>query len=155
MFSLDHTRLEAGGREILEAKDDVGQMLFSAGAGVGGLREQLNQLSNEADLLWSPGKRAKSRRFSIAEDKLKAAQQSLREQTFSAAKWEEHKKDYEDAKEAYGNIDKAIGEATVNRNRLSRIRRVYRNIRRKQELDQLSDLTLDKLILTEAAKGNF
>ena len=33
MFSLDHERLREGGREILEARDDIGQMLFSAGAG--------------------------------------------------------------------------------------------------------------------------
>ena len=34
MFSLDHERLRKGGREILDAKDEVGQMLFSAGAGL-------------------------------------------------------------------------------------------------------------------------
>jgi len=137
MFSLDHTRLEAGGREILEAKDDVGQMLFSAAAGIGGLRERLNELSAEADGLWSPGRRAKHRKFSIAEDKLDAAQRELREQTLSAAKWRELKKAYEEAEEAYDNIDKAISEAATVRNRLSRIRRVFRDARRKQELDGL------------------
>jgi uncharacterized protein YhaN len=38
MFSLDHERLRQGGREILEARDDVGQMLFSASTGIMGLR---------------------------------------------------------------------------------------------------------------------
>lgn len=32
MFSLDHERLRQGGKEILQAQDDVGQMLFSASA---------------------------------------------------------------------------------------------------------------------------
>lgn len=136
MFSLDHTRLEAGGREILEAKDDVGQMLFSAGAGIAGLRERLNELSAEADELWS-ARRAKHRKFYIADDKLNAAQQALREQTLSATKWQELKKGYEGAEEAYGKIDKAISVATTTRNRLSRIRRVFRDVRRKQELDGL------------------
>ena len=45
MFSLDHERLRRGGREILEAQDEVGQMLFSAGAGLSGLRERLKTSS--------------------------------------------------------------------------------------------------------------
>lgn len=153
MFSLDHTRLEAGGREILEAKDDVGQMLFSAGAGIGGLREQLTQLSTEADSLWSPGRRARHRKFSIAEDKLDAAQRELREQTLSAAKWRELKNAYEEAEEAYGNIDKAISDATTSRSRLSRIRRVFRDVRRKQELDRLLEELGDVIALPEDAAG--
>jgi uncharacterized protein YhaN len=151
MFSLDHTRLEAGGRGMLEARDDVGQMLFSAAAGIGGLREVLTQLSTESDGLWSPGRRAQHRKFSIAEDKLDAAQRKLREQTLSAAKWWELKKSYEDAEEAYGNIDKATSDATTSRNRLSRIRRVFRDVRRKQELDWLLEELSDVIALPEDA----
>ena len=44
MFSLDHVRLEEGGREILKANDEVGQMLFSAGSGIAGLRDRLADL---------------------------------------------------------------------------------------------------------------
>lgn len=153
MFSLDHTRLEAGGREILEARDDVGQMLFSAGAGIRGLRERLSQLSTETDSLWSPGRRARNRKFSIAEDKLDTAQRELREQTLSAAKWRELKKAYEEAEEAYGKIDKAISDATTSRNRLSRIRRVFRDVRRKQELDRLLEELGDVITLPEDAAG--
>src|SRR3954447_15023306 len=54
MFSLNHERLAQGGREILEAKDEVGQTLFSAGAGLSGLRDRLISLSKEADELWAP-----------------------------------------------------------------------------------------------------
>jgi uncharacterized protein YhaN len=153
MFSLDHTRLEAGGREILEARDDVGQMLFSAAAGIGGLREGLTQLSKEADGLWSPGRRAQHRKFSIAEDKMDAAQRELHKQTLSAAKWRELKNAYEDADEAYSNIDKAISDATTSRNRLSRIRRVFRDVRRKQELDWLLEELSDVIALPEEAAG--
>ncbi|MBG05590.1 MAG: DNA double-strand break repair Rad50 ATPase [Rhodospirillaceae bacterium] len=161
MFSLDHTRLEAGGREILEAKDDVGQMLFSAGAGIGGLRERLNELAAEADGLWSPGRRAKHRKFSIAEDKLGSASKELREHTLSATKWRELKKTYEEAEETYDTIDKAITEATTTRTRLSRIRRVFRDVRRKQELDGLLnaiggviELPEDAAVLVAEAERN-
>lgn len=151
MFSLDHARLETGGREILEAKDDVGQMLFSASAGIGGLRERLIQLSAEADGMWSPGRKAKHRKFFIAKDKLDTAQQDLRDQTLSAAKWRELKNAYEEAEEAYANIDKEIGDATTSRNQLSRIRRVFRDVRRKQELDKLLEELGDVIALPEDA----
>ena len=150
MFSLDHVRLQAGGQEILQAKDDVGQMLFSAGAGITGLRERLGELSAEAEELWS-ARRAKHRKFYIAYDKLTEAQRTLREQTFTASKWRELKREYERAEESYAEVDERIKETSAERNRLSRIRRVFRDVRRKQELDgQLAELG-DVIALPEDA----
>ena len=134
MFSLDHVRLQAGGQEILEARDDVGQMLFSAGAGIAGLRKRLGELADEAGKLWS-ARRAGYRKFYIAADKLGEAHKTLREQTLTAKKWRELKRAYEEAEEAYAEVAKKIGEATAERNRLSRIRRVFRNLLKKQEID--------------------
>ena len=54
---------------------------------------------------------------------------------------------------AFGNIDKAISDATTSRNRLSRIRRVFRDVRRKQELDRLLEELGDVIALPEDAAG--
>ena len=150
MFNLDHVRLEVGGREILEAKDDVGQMLFSAGIGIAGLRERLNELRSEADELWN-ARRSKHRKFYIADDKLQKAKKELREQTFTANKWRELKRTYESAQEAYLEIDKKIKKASTERNRLSRIRRVFSDVRRKKELDNLLAELDDVIRLPEDA----
>ena len=56
MFSLSHKRLEKGGQEILEGKDDVGRTLFSASAGLLGLAEVLTKLEESASQLWNPRK---------------------------------------------------------------------------------------------------
>ena len=150
MFSLDHVRLEEGGREILEARDDVGQMLFSAGAGIAGLRDRFSELAAEADELWSV-RRARHRKFYVADDKLGKAQKALREQTLTASKWQEIKRAYEEAENAYAEVDQNIKGCTTERNRLSRIRRVLRDVRRKQELDsQLAELG-DVMALPEYA----
>ena len=150
MFSLDHVRLQAGGKEILEAKDDVGKMLFSAGAGIRGLRDRLNELSAEAEKLWS-ARRARHRKFYIAYDKFTEAQRTLREQTFTASKWRELKQTCEKAEEIYAEADNKIKEISAERNRLSRIRRVFRDVLRKQELDgQLARLG-DVIALPEDA----
>ena len=150
MFSLDHVRLEAGGREILEAKDEIGQMLFSAGAGIAGLRGRLTDLSNEADGLWAK-RRAEHRKYYQAEDKLKAAERELRRQTLAAAKWQELKKNVESAGEVHAEVEDKFEKVSAERTRLGRIRRVHRYVRRKAELDeQISALGVVVPLLEDA-----
>ena len=72
MFNLSHDRLAEGGKTIIEAKDDVGQMLFSAGTGLTYLRERLKQLEEEADELWAP-RRSQQRLYHQAEARLEDA----------------------------------------------------------------------------------
>ena len=97
-------------------------------------QECLDELAGEADGLWS-ARRAKHRKFYVAEDKLKQAQDTLRELMLTANKWRELKRAYEGAERAYSEIDEQIRETGAERNRLSRIRRVIRDVRNKQELD--------------------
>ena len=140
MFSLDHARLRQGGREILEAQDEVGQMLFSAGAGLSGLRETLKTLAEEADGLWA-SRRAARRRYFLAEDRLKEADDALRAHTVTAAKWYELKRVNDAARDTYAALENEIEETSAEQRKLGRIRRVYRNVRRKAELDQtIADL---------------
>jgi uncharacterized protein YhaN len=49
MFSLDDETLEAGGESILASKGDLGQLLFSASAGLADLSRALGDLRAEAD----------------------------------------------------------------------------------------------------------
>jgi uncharacterized protein YhaN len=49
MFSLDDETLEAGGESILASKGDLGQLLFSASAGLADLSRSLVDLRAEAD----------------------------------------------------------------------------------------------------------
>ena len=74
MFSLDDITLEQGGNAILESKGDLGELLFSASAGLGGVSATLSAISDEADGLYK--KRARSTR--IAELKHKLAELKAR-----------------------------------------------------------------------------
>lgn len=49
MFSLDDATLEAGGESILSSKGDLGQLLFSASAGLADLSKGLVDLKTEAE----------------------------------------------------------------------------------------------------------
>lgn len=134
MFSLDHERLRSGGREILEAQDEVGQMLFSAGAGLSGLRDRLKALTEEADGLWA-SRRAGHRKYYQALERLDGAEKALREHTVTATKWQEVKRAYDDAQEGYASLEKQNEDISREQRKLSRIRRVYRNIRKITALD--------------------
>jgi uncharacterized protein YhaN len=52
MFSLDDETLEAGGESILESKGDLGQLLFSASAGLADLSRTLDDLRGEAEAFY-------------------------------------------------------------------------------------------------------
>ena len=151
MFSLDHVRLETGGQEILEAKDEVGQMLFAAGTGITGLRGRLARLTSEADELWA-SRRAQHRKYYVADDKLKAAEKELRERVLTARKWQELKRAFDDAKQAYADVEGDFEKLSAESKRLSRIRRVYRNVRRKAELEEKIDALGTVVSLPEDAQ---
>lgn len=135
MFSLDHQRLREGGQDIVEAKDDVGEMLFSASAGILGLRERLNALREEGDALWAP-RRANHRRYYQLDDQLKSADKALREHTVTSAKWQELKRALEKAELEYQSCEEQIASLSTEQRKVSRIRRVYRNVKRVQEVDE-------------------
>ena len=58
MFSLDDATLKAGGNNILASKGDLGQLLFSASAGIGDLSRNLAELRTEADAFYKPRARS-------------------------------------------------------------------------------------------------
>ncbi|MGJ4903151.1 AAA family ATPase [Bradyrhizobium sp. HKCCYLS2058] len=134
MFCLDHERLRTGGQEILQAQDDVGQMLFSAGAGISGLRQRLKALEEEADTLWA-SRRAGHRKFYQADEKLKAAEAALREHTFAATKWQDLKTAVEEADAAIAKLEADIESKAAEHRKLTRVRRVCRDVRKRAEID--------------------
>lgn len=150
MFSLNHERLARGGREILEARDEVGQTLFSAGSGVAGLHDQIAALANEADGLWGP-RRAGHRKYYQALDALEEADKALREHTVTANKWYETKRAFDAARDACAELEKEIESRTAEQRKLNRIRRVYRSVHKLSTLEQESARLGDVKLLPEDA----
>lgn len=132
MFSLDHQRLQQGGKDILQAQDDVGQMLFSASAGITGLRETLKTMEAEADALWA-SRRAVHRKYFHAEERLKAAEAGLRENVVTTSKWQSVKSAFETSNDAHTAIEQEIEIKSAELRRLNRIRRVCRDVRKRAE----------------------
>ncbi len=134
IFSLDHERLRTGGREILAAKGDIGEALFSAGSGFQDLRAVRRKLDENADLLWSKRK-AGHRKYYQAKDRLEQADAARRESTVSAGKWRELEVAYKTRKQEHEDLDLEIQAKSAEQRKLERLRRVARLVRHKARLE--------------------
>ncbi len=151
MFSLDRLRLEQGGRQILDAKDEVGEMLFEAGSGISGIRNKLSNLKDEADNLWATRK-SKNKKYYQLVEKLKDAEREIRDNTVSTHKWSELKSEYDKTEEKYNEIAAEHEQKSVELSRISRIRRVYPHVITKEELEKNIQNLGDVILLPEEAK---
>ena len=104
MFSLDDESLEKGGNAILASKGELGQLLFSASAGLADMSAQLDGVGARADLFY----KAHGRNSELAQ--LKAELQQLRQQReaidMGAARYATLVKDRDKAREAYGEAQR-------------------------------------------------
>jgi uncharacterized protein YhaN len=123
MFGLDHKKLVEGGNSILNAENDVGQILFQAAAGVGSLGKVRDALDAEADKLWAPRKSA-DRAYYIAAQQLEDASAALKRVTVRTREWAEASRTAEKLQEMIDNERARHGELQAERSRLERIRRL-------------------------------
>jgi uncharacterized protein YhaN len=123
MFGLDHTRLVSGGNSILNAENDVGQILFQSAAGVASLGKIRDALVAEADKLWGPRK-SNDRAYYIALDQLYKATNALKDATVRTKVWVEANNKVESLQESLNNERERHQKLQNQRNRLERIRRL-------------------------------
>ena len=154
MFNLSHGRLAEGGRAIIQARDDVGQMLFAAGTGLADLRERLKKLEEEADRLWAPRKSA-GRLYYQARDRLGKAQERQREHSLSVGAWRTARKTLSDAEKTLRERRKEHEETSREIRKLARIRRVHGAIRQRRELTREIEALGNVIVLPEDAARQF
>jgi uncharacterized protein YhaN len=123
MFGLDHTRLVSGGNSILNAENDVGQILFQSAAGVASLGKIRDALVAEADKLWAPRK-ANDRAYYIAVDQLDKATAALKEATVRTKVWVDANSKVEYLQEELNSERDRHQRLQSQRSSLERIRRL-------------------------------
>ncbi|AEC19353.1 hypothetical protein PT7_0813 [Pusillimonas sp. T7-7] len=140
MFGLDHPRLVQGGNSILNAQDDVGQILFQSAAGLASLGRVRDALDAEADSLWAPT-RSMKRAYYLARADMDAAVDALKNATVHTRKWADaHELVQALAGQLQAQRSVLTGQQT-RRDRLERIRRVSPVMRELNEgLAQLAGL---------------
>jgi uncharacterized protein YhaN len=126
MFGLDCDRLRAGGQEMLQAKGEIGESLFQASAGLGGLVATIEEIEAEAAAIF--GDRRGKRAFNEARDAYDRAQTALRQRRIRPEEWRELQRRREEtlaALQAAGARQRELAQA---RARAERIRRVHPDI---------------------------
>lgn len=131
MFGLDHGRLVAGGKSILDASDEVGQVLFQSAAGVGSLGPVREALEARAAQLWT--RRASSTEYAQAAARHSEALAALKSSLVRTLEWSE-------ANEALELVNHEIDTANQKglrcdtlRSRLERVRRVAPSLQALKE----------------------
>lgn len=139
-FSLDHGELVRGGQNILDARDDVGRMLFESASGIDGLAELRRQLEEEAASLWTPRKK-KDVVYHRAGEALKEAQSRLADAAVRVPAWTQLRKTLETAEEELRRVVEEFGGLEKERSRLERLCRVAPLLAsRTQKLDERAEL---------------
>ncbi|MFC0804814.1 AAA family ATPase [Ensifer sp. P24N7] len=123
MFCLDDETLEKGGQSILASKGDLGELLFSASAGLSDLSRQLLAIRGETDAFY----RYRARSGGLGE--LKATLQDLKQQReaidLQASDFQRLIAERDRLSRLY---DSAIAERAQTQKRIDEIRRILQTI---------------------------
>lgn len=140
LYGLTHEDLIKGGEDILAQKGEVGQALFSAGAGISSLRGVLAGLESEAEFLFTA--RGTKREINEALAAYKETQKIVREASLSSRDWHELNNELHAAQVALQAIEVQHGEKDRRRRQLERIRQLLPQLALRNALrQQLAELT--------------
>jgi uncharacterized protein YhaN len=134
LHGLSHEDLIRGGEDILAQKGEVGQALFSAGAGISSLRGVLAGLESEAEALFTA--RGSKREINEALAAYKETQRIVREASLSSRDWHEFNNSLTEAQAALQIIEEQHGEKDRRRRQLERIRQLLPQLALRNALRQ-------------------
>ena len=139
LHGLSHEDLIRGGEDILAQKGEVGQALFSAGAGISSLRGVLAGLESEAEALFTA--RGSKREINEALAAYKETQRIVREASLSSRDWQELSNGLNEAQASLQAIEEQHGQKDRRRRQLERIRQLLPQLVRRNALrQQLTEL---------------
>lgn len=135
MFGLDHARLIAGGKSILDEKDQIGQMLFQAAAGMADLGRARDQMRENAQKLWAPTK-SREREYYQAQQQFEDAGRELKALAVSTKSWSQLQANLARLQEQLTALRAQQQQAVQQQARLERVRRLAPHWHRLNEAQQ-------------------
>lgn len=147
MFGIGHEELVRGGEEIVNGGGNIGQALFTAGAGILRLRRVREGLQAEAGELFKPSAQKPVINKTIAE--IRETQKALRAAELSGPTWLQHEKALRDAEKRINVLAAELEHRQQERHRLERIRKALPLIAKRKELQKAYTEFADAPILPE------
>ena len=134
MFSLDDETLEKGGESILASKGDLGELLFSASAGLADLSGRLLDVKAEADAFY----KYRARSGVLADLKARLVELKTERETIDTLA-SDHARLIDIRDRSSSQYDEAIGERTRTQGRIDEIQRYLAALPRLTALRTLRD----------------
>lgn len=139
LFGIDHQTLETGGKDILEQKGEVGQALFSAGAGISALHGVIKQLENDHENLFKASGSKPELNRAIKE--FSVLKKDIRDLSLSSSAWKEQEKIFKEATTKLEEIMKGKRASSTELEGLKRLQRALSYLaKRNALLEKLSEL---------------
>ncbi|MBL7224871.1 MAG: AAA family ATPase [Desulfobacteraceae bacterium] len=132
LYGIDHEVLVRGGRDILAQKGEIGQALFSAGAGISSLREILDSLDAEAGDLFKA--RGSKQEINRALSEYKKLQKEVREAILPGRQWKEVAEALKRAEEELAAIEQVKKEKDTQRRQLERLKQALPQLALRRDL---------------------
>jgi len=132
LYGIDHEVLVQGGKDILDQKGEVGQALFSAGAGISSLREVLDALDQEADLLFKA--RGSKQEINRALSEYKEFQRQVREAVLPGREWKEAEDALRTTEAELASVEEQRREKDALRRQLERLRQALPHLSMRRDL---------------------
>ena len=114
LFGIDHARLARAGDEIRTGQGRLGELLFTAGTGLAGLRQAQQRLQSQLDSLFKP--RGQNPRINQALAEFRGGQEQLKKLQLSSEVWQQHDQAYRAAQEqaaAAARADRRAGTSSA------------------------------------------
>jgi uncharacterized protein YhaN len=139
LFGINHDTLVSGGRDILEQKGDVGQALFSAGAGLASLHGIIESLDSEGSELFKAG--GSKPELNKAAKSFQDIKKEIRDLSLSSQTWKEQETLFESTSAALGKAEHDRNYCLMELERLKRAKRATSDLSRKRALlDKIKSL---------------
>jgi uncharacterized protein YhaN len=142
MFGIGHDDLVHGGQEIIQGGGAMGNLMFSAGSGVTGLRDIQAELQSEAGNLFKPS--GTNPRINAALSEIRKLQQEMGRAELSGNQWVNQDRILRKSEKRKAAIESELNNLNRVHDRLERIKKALPDIAERMEL-------LEKLKLLEDA----
>lgn len=139
LFGIDHETLVSGGRDILEQKGDIGQALFSAGAGLSALHGLIAAMDKECELLFKSGGSKPELNQAIKE--YQELKKEIRNKSLSSSQWSDQQELFSATSAELEQIDKQKRDLGIELERLKRLHRAIPHLHKRAQLqNRLAEL---------------
>ncbi|MFH2131407.1 MAG: AAA family ATPase, partial [bacterium] len=132
LYGIDHEGLVQGGEDILAQKGDVGQTLFSAGAGIHSLREVITDLEKQADELFKV--RGSKQKINETLARYKHLQKTVKEAALSGRDWKTLQNELALAADTLKGVEQERAAKDRDRRRLDRIKQALPQLIQRERL---------------------